>query len=239
VLPANAALGINGCTDCHHPDADFFFAGNVKYLFDENAQPLKQPQYQLFGLSLPAVKIGAWREAYLKPITYGMIVVLCLGIVALAGGAALRWVFEPRPVPAAMRLLPPAVAILAGVAAAMLLWQPRLTEYLLPTRFWLDGNHFFIAAAVLIVGLVALLSELKGRVSGDPSMRSWLGSLAGGALSISLLLALVTGVLICLKIPGLDQVTRYAYSIFDLAVALAVLGTIVCVLRHAGRMSLR
>jgi hypothetical protein len=239
VLPANAALGVNGCTDCHHPDSDFFFASNVKYLFDENAQPIMQTQHQLFGLSLPAVKIGAWREAYLKPITYGMIILLALGLVALVGGAALRWVFRPRPVPGAMRLLPPVAAMLAGVAAAMLLRQPRLMEYVLPTRFWLDSNHFLIAVAVLIAGLVALLWELKGRVSEDSSRRSWLGSLAGGELLISLVLACVTGVLICLKLPGLDQVTRYSYSIFDLAVALAVLGTIVCVLRHAGRMSLR
>jgi len=239
VLPANAALGVNGCTDCHHPDSDFFFASNVKYLFDENAQPIMQTQHQLFGLSLPAVKIGAWREAYLKPITYGMIILLALGLVALVGGAALRWVFRPRPVPGAMRLLPPVAAMLAGVAAAMLLRQPRLMEYVLPTRFWLDSNHFLIAVAVLIAGLVALLWELKGRVSEDSSRRSWLGSLAGGELLISLVLACVTGVLICLKLPGLDQVTRYSYSIFDLAVALAVLGTIVCVSRHAGRMSLR
>jgi len=239
VLPANAALGVNGCTDCHHPDSDFFFASNVKYLFNKNAQPVTQPQYRLLGLSLPAVRMSAWREGYLKPITYAMIVVLCLGIVAAAGGAALRWVFEPRPVPAAIRLLPPVVAILAGVAAVMLLWRPRLMEYMLPTRFWLDSNHFLIAVAVLIVGLVALLWELKGRVSGNPSKRSWLGSLAGSELLISLVLACVAGALMFLKLPGLDLVTRYSYSIFDLAVALVVLGTSVSVLRHAGRMSLR
>lgn len=237
VLPANAALGVNGCTDCHHPDSDFFFASNVKYLFDENAQPVTQPQYRLLGLSLPAVRIGAWREAYLKPVTYGMMVVLCLTIVAAAGGVALRWVLEPRPVPATIRLLPPAIAILAGVAAVMLLWRPQLMEYMLPTRFWLDSNHFLVAVAVLILGLIALLWELKSRVSGTPSRRSWLGSLAGSELLISLMLACVAGVLIFLKLPGLDPATRYAYSIFDLAVALVVLGTIISVLRHAVTMA--
>ena len=237
VLPANAALGVNGCTDCHHPDSDFFFASNVKYLFDENARPVTRPQYRLLGLSLPAVRLGAWREAYLKPITYGLMVVLGLGFVALAGGAALRWVFEPRPVPAAMRVLPLLVALLAGAAAVMLLWRPRLMEYMLPTRFWLDGNHFLLAVAVLVAGLVAFLSEVKGRVSGNPPRRSWLGSLAGGELLISLVLACVAGALIFLKLPGLDPVTRYSYTAFDLAVALVVLGTIVSVLRHAGRMS--
>lgn len=237
VLPANAALGVNGCTDCHHPESDFFFASNVKYLFDENAQPVTQPQYRLLGLSLPAVRIGAWREAYLKPVTYGLIVVLCLGIVAAAGGAALKCAFEPRAVPAALRLLPLVIAIFGGVAAVMLLRRPRLMEYMLPSRFWLDSNHSLIAVAILIVGLVALLWELKGRVSGNLSKRSSLGLLAGGGLLISLVLACVAGVLIFLKIPGLDPVTRYSYSVFDLAVALVLLGAIVSVLRHAGRMS--
>ena len=238
VLPANAALGVNGCTDCHYPDSDFFFASNVKYLFDESAQPVTQPQYRLLGLSMAAVRMSVWREAYLKPVTYGMIVVLCLGIVAVAGGAALRWVFESRTIPAALSLLPPVVALLAGIGALMLSWRPQLMEYMLPTRFWLDSNHFLLAVAVAIVGLAVLLWELKDRVSGNPSKRSWLGLLAGAELLISLVLACVTGVLIFLKIPGLDPVTRYSYSIFDLAVALVILGALVSVLRHACRMSL-
>jgi hypothetical protein len=237
VLPANAALGVNGCPDCHHPESDFFFARNVRVLFDERAEPETQPQYQLLGLAPIAVRLGAWRETYLKPITYGLIVVLCLGFAAAAGGAALRWVFEPRPVPAVMRPLPAALAVLAGLGAVMLLGRPRLMEYMLPTRFWLDGNHFLLAVGVLVVGLVAFLGELKGRVSGDPARRSWLGSLAAGGLLISLALAGVAGVLVFLKLPGLEPVTRYSYSIFDLAVALVVLGTILTVLRHAGRLA--
>jgi hypothetical protein len=41
-----------------------------------------------------------------------------------------------------------------------------------------------------------------------------------------------------LNLPALDSVTRYSYSVFDLAVALVVLGTIVSALRHGGRMAL-
>ena len=238
VLPANAARGVNGCTDCHHPESPFFFADTVKYLFDADAQPVTQPQYRLLGLSAPAARISAWREAHLKPITYGLIVVLALGIAALAGGAALGWVFAPRPVPLPIRLLPPLLAALAGVAAVTLLRRPRLMEYMLPTRFWLDSNHFLIAAAVLVVGLAALLGELKGRVSTDRSRRSWLGLLAGGELLISLGLACVAGALIFLKIPGLDPLTRYAYSLFDLALSLVILGAIVTVLRHVGGLAL-
>jgi len=103
VYPAKAALGANGCTDCHRRDSEFFFARNVKYLFDENAQPVTEPQYLHMGLSLPEVTVGVWREGTLKPITYGLIVALCLGIFAMVGGGTLRWTFDPRPVPTALR----------------------------------------------------------------------------------------------------------------------------------------
>ena len=238
VLPANAALGVNGCTDCHHPDSDFFFASSVKYLFDENAQPITQPQYRLLALSLPAVRISAWREAYLKPVIYGITVVLCLGIVAVAGGAALGWVFEPRPVPAAIRLLPAVIVIFAGIGVVMLLWQPRLMEYMLPTRFWLDGNHFLLAVGGLIVGLAALLTELKARMQGNGSKPSWFGLLTAAEILISLVLACVAGMSIFLKVPLLEPVACYAYTIFDLAIALVVLGALVSVWRHVCRMIL-
>lgn len=233
VLPANAALGINGCTDCHHPDSDFFFAKNVKYLFDEHAQPVTQPQYELLGLSPPAVKLGVWRETYLKPATYGLIVVLCIAMLAAVGGATLRWLFDPRPVPVAMRLLPPVIAVLAGIAAVMLLWRPQLMQYMLPTRFWLDANHFPVSVAVLIAGLVAFLWELKGRMSSEAGKRSWIGSLACGVLLISLASACMAGALIFLKIPALDALTRYSYTVFDLSLALILLGTSVSAFRHA------
>jgi len=92
---------------------------------------------------------------------------------------------------------------------------------------------------VLAVGLVALLVELKDRVSGRPSTRSWPGLVAGAELLISLMLACLAGLLILLRIPGLDPVTRYSYTLFDLALALVVFGALVSVLRHAGRMSFR
>jgi len=237
VRPARAALGVSGCTDCHCPDSDFFFASNVKHLFDENAQPITQPQYRLLGLSLPEVTVSVWREAYLKPVTYGMIVVLCLAFATVAGGMALRWVFQPRPVPAAIRLFPAVITIVAGIGALMLVWQPGLTEYMLPTRFWLDSHHFLLAGGVLIVGMVAILAELKGQMPDNGSKRSWLGFLTVGELLISMLVACAAGVLVFLRIPGFDPVTRFSYSIFDLAITLVVLGAILSVLRHACRMT--
>lgn len=47
VYPAKAALGSKGCKDCHSRKSGFFFAQVVKYPFDENAQVLHKPQFEL------------------------------------------------------------------------------------------------------------------------------------------------------------------------------------------------
>jgi hypothetical protein len=237
VMPARAALGVNGCTDCHHPGSNFFFASNVKYPFDGNGRPVTQPQYQVLGFSLPEVTVSAWREAYLKPVIYGMLVVLCLAGAALASGTALRWVYQPRPVPIVIRLLPAAISVVAGIGALQLIWRPRVAEYMLPTRFWLDSQHFVLAAGVFVIGFAALVVEIKDRRKEHNPWRSWLSCLTVGELSISLLAVCVAGVLVLLWIPGFDLVTRYCYSILDLAIALVVLGAIASVMRNACGMT--
>ena len=245
VLPANAALGVNGCTDCHHPEAEFFFASTLKHRFDENAQPVTEPQYQALGLSLPAVNLSVWREAYLKPIIYGLIAVLVLGVVWVVGDLALRWVFEPHPVPRFLRVLPGIVVLVAAIGTLVLAWEqptlaccPTTAEFMFASRFVLDSNHFLIAVGILVVGVVALLWELKHHVPGNHGLtRTWLSSLTAVGLAIALVVAAVTGALIFLKIPGLDAVTRYAYTVFDVAVAFLLLGAIVSVLRQACRLT--
>lgn len=246
ILPASAALGINGCTDCHHPRAEFFFASSLRYRFDEDAQPVAEPQYRTLGLSLPAVTLGVWREAYLKPLIYALIVVLVLSLILLAGDVALRWTFAPHRVPAAVRFIP-ALVVLAGVIGALMLVGerpataccPSTAEFMLTSRFVLDSNHFAIAVAVLIVGVIAMLWETKRYVPDDGLHRTGLGTLTGIELAVALLLALVSGALIFLKIPALASATRYAYTVFDVAVALILLGTIASVLRQACRLMFR
>ena len=68
VYPARAALGTKACTECHGFRSDFFFASVLKYPFDENAQPVTEPQYHILGISKLAVVMGALRESVIKPI---------------------------------------------------------------------------------------------------------------------------------------------------------------------------
>jgi hypothetical protein len=110
-----------------------------------------------------------------------------------------------------------------------LMRQPDLMGYMLPTRFWLDANHFAVAAVALLAGLVALLAQIKTRLARGRSGRS-----AGAiAIAVSLIVAAVAGGLMLAKIGGLNAMTRAAYSVFDLSLALVLLGAIAVAIRRA------
>jgi len=49
VYPARAALGSNGCSDCHSGSSNFFFAQTLKYPFDVDAKPITAAQFNLLG----------------------------------------------------------------------------------------------------------------------------------------------------------------------------------------------
>jgi cytochrome b subunit of formate dehydrogenase len=49
VYPAKAAIGINGCDDCHSTDSDFYFAPVLQYPFDSKAQPVSQSQFKIMN----------------------------------------------------------------------------------------------------------------------------------------------------------------------------------------------
>jgi len=233
VYPANAALGAKGCTECHHPDSEFFFAEVVKHPFDENANPITEPQYRLLGLSAAEAHVGAWREAYLKPTLYGTMVWLLLAGVVLFGGVSLQWILEPHSVPRWLSVTPWIAAVCLAVGTLLLLRQPNLMAYMLPTRFWLDSNHFSVAVIVMVAGVLALMWEAKCRVSGIKARRSRAGTLVAVELILSLSLAGVSGILMFSKIPGLDALTRFSYTLFDVSLAAVVVGVGLAVLRQA------
>lgn len=235
VYPAKAALGASGCTDCHHPASEFFYAPVLTHLFDEKGSPVVQPQYAVLGLKWSEVTLTACCQAYLKPNLYGLIIVFGLALVALVGGWAVKWVFGSRPIPMVARFIPPVLAAVMGIGALLLVGDPETMEYMLPTRFWLDANHFFVAAAISIAGLVAMLWELRLWISDHGENRSLLGSLTAVVLALGLAVTCATGILIFLKIPGLEPVTRVSYSLFEAGIFVVLLGTIVSALHRVKR----
>lgn len=234
VYPAKSALGINGCTDCHHPKADFFFASALMYPFDADGKPVLEPQCCLIGISTFWATVGAWREAYLKPVLYGLLVALLCAVVAAFGELHLAWVFADHPIRGRLRVIPWGAAIAIGLGALALTQQPDLLGYMLPTRFTLDANHSFVAGFVFVAGIIALLCELGLRRPASSPRRPH-ATRTMCWLIATLVLAMLSGLLMLVKVPGLDALTRASYTVFDLALVLILLGTIFVALRRAIR----
>jgi hypothetical protein len=268
IFPARSALGAGGCTDCHRPDSEFFYRPVLVHLFDENAQPVTEPQYRRLGLHPTIVAMTAWCQARLKPFLYGLLLLFPCGWVAWVGSWALGWVFRPpsSPVqglpphglavsgmgaeagatklasppgphgpPLALRWIPPLVGLVCAVGAVSLLYQPDLRDYMLPSRLWLDANHFLLAVGVMVIGLAAWVWEWRQWLAGSPKGRSLLGGLIWLVLLVSLAAAAATGVLIFLKLPGLDLLTRASYTLFDVAITVVLLAAFVSLLRAIAR----
>lgn len=230
IFPAKAALGAGGCTDCHRPGSEFFYAPALVHLFDESGNPVVEPQYRRLGLSGGMVALTGWCQTCVKPGLYTLMLFLPCALVALVGGSAAQWVFGQRRPALIVRLIPLAIAVAGVLGVVFLLQQPALLEYMLPTRMWLDANHFLVAVGAMLVGLVALLGELRLWISDHGRHRSALGILIALALALSLAAAVVAGILIFLKIPALDTVTRASYTVFDLAITVMLVAVIVAVL---------
>ncbi len=231
VYPARSALGINGCTDCHHPKSAFFFASALKYPFDANGKPVTEPQCCLIGVSTFWATVGAWRETYVKPVLYGLLVALMCSLVALVGELHLAWVFADHPIRPRLRVIPWAAALAIAVAAIVLAQQPDLMGYMLPTRFTLDANHAIIAGLVFVVGIVALLGEVGLHRPTQAARRRPTRTLIW--LLVALAVAILSGLLMLLKVPGLDGLTRASYTVFDVSLAAMLLITVFTALRRA------
>lgn len=232
ILPARAALGSGGCTDCHRPDSEFFYAPALVHLFDETGQPVVEPQYLRLGLNWNLVTLTACCQAYLKPGQYSLMLFFGCALVALAGGSAVQWVFGKRRIPWGVHLIPLILAAAAVAGTLFVLNQPKLAEYLLPTSLWLDANHFLVTVGVMLVGLVALLWELRQWLSDHGQRRSALGVVTALVLVLSLAAATAAGILVLLKIPALDTVTRASYSVLEAAVTVLLAAVIVTVLHR-------
>ncbi len=235
IFPAKAALGAGGCTDCHSPGSEFFYAPALVHLFDETGKPVVEPQYRRLGLNGNMVALTASCQTHVKPGLYTLMLFFPCALVALVGGSAVHWVFGKRRIPLAVHLIPLVIAAVAVSGTAFLLYRPELMEYMLPSPMWLDANHFLVAVGVMLVGLVALLWEVRQWISDYGQRRSALGIGTAAILLLSLATAVLAGVLIFLKIPALDAVTRGSYAIFDAALTVLLAAAIVTVLRGVGQ----
>ena len=104
--------------------------------------------------------------------------------------------------------LPIIISISALTGMLIILFQPGISRYSLPSENWLNANHFIITVIVLLAGFGMInLIEKK--------YRTWIVGL--------ILAASVSGLLMLLNIEMLISLTRISYTIFDLIVAFIVI----------------
>ncbi len=213
VYPANAGLGIKGCTDCHSLKSDMFYAQVVKYPFGKDGNPVTEPQYKRLDMSGFMVGLSAFREQIVKSFSYPAILFLLLTIiVSVACYANKKHNFFPV---SSNHLLIVYGLLLAGLALVFL--KPDVNSYVLPDRLTLDANHFIITIIALIAGAFTWIWMRKENQSG----------LLSKLQALFLILAIVSGVLMMLKVDLIYQIVRVAYTVFDISVVLSVFISII------------
>ena len=224
VYPANSALGINGCTDCHHLDSAFFFQPVLQYPFDPaTGQPAYQPQYQVLDYAKIWAVIGAWREMYLKPVLYAMIIAWLAAASVLIGQMLLDAISLKRQ-SAFLKLGPWLIGSAIGISALLLTLMPNIMAYMLPGRFWLDSNHFSVSIMIIILGVLPLSLRIMAR-------KSEASSPAGRITLLILLLICASGLLMLIRRP--ETLTRLAYTTFDIGLLALLIVSLIISVRQA------
>jgi len=217
IAPAGAALGTGGCTDCHRGGSPFFQGAVLDKPFAaDDARPRWVPNSQILGLSPVWVRLGAFREEWIKPALYALIGILAF----LAAILGLRWmVVKGGFLNVRMAFWVTAIIAAAGaVGGAVVAATPGLLEYMTFRRFGLDANHFWVACGVLAAAAIVFLMRPRSpaRFQAADSIAERIG---WGILA----LAGASGALMVIKIMRLEIMTRLAYTVFDLSLAGAAL----------------
>ncbi|MDZ7317435.1 MAG: hypothetical protein ONB24_15085, partial [candidate division KSB1 bacterium] len=89
---------------------------------------------------------------------------------------------------------------------------------------WLDVNHFVLSVVIVLTGLFAVAYRIRHSMTKQrphAALSAWTN-----LLLIFLLTVMVCGILMIVKIPTLERVTRWAYSMFDLSLLIILLGAL-------------
>jgi hypothetical protein len=225
ISPARAALGSGGCTDCHAPDSRFFDQAVLLTAFSpEDGGPIWTPNHTVLGYSPWSVRLGAFREATLKPWTYTMLA-LVVGLIVLLAlrDVALRHSVVTSAALSMLSWLALGGLVFGGIVVAR---STELTEYMTVRRFTLDAAHFWIGMGILLLSVVlALQHPTKTATQCTPP----------GLSRILWVLIVFTGLcggLVLLRIGWLETLTRLAYTGFDIGLFLLTLVSAVDLIRR-------
>jgi hypothetical protein len=228
VLPAQAALGARGCTDCHSFKSAFFEGKNLETPFGPDGKSIWTANYRILELTGFSVGLGAFREEWMKPALYIVLSLLAVLLLILGireiGGRLLG--FSEQRFNRMTRY-----ALAAGLVGwLVLIVQPKLLAYMTFDRFTLDQNHFWVSAVVLVIALWAALSIPRGkgtgagRISGLAQLQFWSAACAG-----------VAGLLMVLHLPWIEPLNRYAYTLFDLSLVVMACNTVLLLIMRLAR----
>ncbi|MFA7288177.1 MAG: multiheme c-type cytochrome [Melioribacteraceae bacterium] len=223
VMPSKAALGINGCTDCHSFSSPVFNADIVKYPFGEDGKPVMEPQYVRMGISAFSANLGAVREEIVKPIIYSEIGLLAIGILLSFILSITLKSFDISQLKITIKTLH--IILFTGILFIMLFisLNPELNGYILPNRLWLDSNHFIISVAIILLGLF-ILSKLWNS-SKENNVAKYLFWFLG----VTIVLTILSGFVILFEISFL---TIIAYNVYDLMLVGILFASIIFAANH-------
>jgi hypothetical protein len=203
----------------------------VKRPFDEKGNPVYERQYKLLGLTSWSVSLGMFRESNLKPTLYVLFVVMISLFVIWAVDRAIE-ILGPPSIGLHHRLFSWIIGVAIFLLFVYLMGHRELLEFMLPSRFWLDSHHFGVGAGVMIVGTIALLIRLKQLYPGRRIRKRVASCFRCTLIAIGLAFAALSGIIMLMHPEALGVITRLSYLVFDLSLALIVVGIILVVFRE-------
>jgi hypothetical protein len=225
VFPSKSALGINGCTDCHSPGSQFFTASIVKYPFGSDGKPITEMQYYRMELSTFSVYIGIFREGYLKQVFYylififGVILIITLIIKFFNEDYISGYTFGQ------IKYFLTFFYIIMFFIVILLYFEKGMLEYILPSRFVLDSNHFLLSVINILISLICiyLLSKIKQKTKLDKLLLK--------CIFTGLIISVIAGFLMLVQFAAIYEVIKYAYTLFDLSQVLMIICTLITVFK--------
>lgn len=205
VNPARNALGINGCTDCHSLSSNIFYANIVKYPFDNEGNPVFEPQYKRLGMTGFMVWLSAVREQFVKTFEYTAILFLLLTVLISLICTA---IFKKNYFELKTNYLT-ILYLLAAIGLSFIYLKPDLNSYILPSRLWFDKNHFIFSMIPLFIGIYSIFDMRKENL-----MKSLMYTLQ----LIFVGLVIITGFFIMIKFAAIEKIVYLSYTIFDLVI---------------------
>ncbi len=219
VFPAKAGLGINGCTDCHSTSSKMLFGKVVKYPFGDDGNPVYEPQYIRMGMTSFGVWNSAIREQFIKTLQYPAFFYLLM-VVAFS----LLIAFNQKGKFFNINTGELSIGyIIFTFAFALIYLKQDLSSYILPERWDLDKNHFYITIFALFISLYALLKLKKEHKSK---------TILGELMLIISAITIFSGGLMMMKFEAIEPLIAVSYTLFDSGIVILIFCSIIFLIKE-------